>query len=162
VSCAIQGCAGIACSSQLAAADSAIAHAHTRTLGCGCRYTAFAGEGRTLGGGASSSSGGAGSSAAAAAAAAANADAGEWAGVDESQPTTSIQLRLHDGSRMVARLNAAHSVADIRRFIRAARPDLAGASYALLTGFPPAPITDEGQSLEAAGLLNAVINTRPC
>lgn len=31
-----------------------------------------------------------------------NAPAGEWNGVDESQPATSLQLRLADGSRMVS------------------------------------------------------------
>jgi UBX domain-containing protein 1 len=50
-------------------------------------------------------------------------------------------------------------VQDIRRFIRASRPDMP-AAYQLMTGFPPAPIGDESQSLEAAGLLNAVINQR--
>lgn len=119
------------------------------------KYVAFSGSGRTLGG----SSGASSSQAAAAAAAAGSAPPGEWEGVDESQPTTSIQLRLSDGSRMVARMNHSHTVADIRRFIRASRPDVAGA-YALATGFPPAPIADESQSLEAAGLLNAVINQR--
>ncbi len=121
------------------------------------RYVAFAGSGRTLGGGSSS---GAGSSSAAAAAVSANAaPAGEWEGVDESQPTTSVQLRLHDGSRMVARMNASHTVADVRRFIRASRPDLAG-PYSLCSGFPPSPITDETATLEGAGLLNAVMSTR--
>lgn len=38
-----------------------------------------------------------------------------WEGPDESQPTTSIQLRLADGSRMVAKFNLTHTVADIRR-----------------------------------------------
>ncbi|KAF6266706.1 ubiquitin-related domain-containing protein [Scenedesmus sp. NREL 46B-D3] len=116
------------------------------------KYVAFSGAGRTLG-----ASSGAGSSQAAAAAG--SAPPGEWEGVDESQPTTSIQLRLSDGSRMVARMNHTHTVADIRRFIRASRPDMAG-GYTLATGFPPAPIADENQSLEAAGLLNAVINQR--
>eukprot|EP00878_Enallax_costatus_P001620 GHUV01001771.1.p1 GENE.GHUV01001771.1~~GHUV01001771.1.p1 ORF type:complete len:283 (+),score=97.43 GHUV01001771.1:128-976(+) len=117
------------------------------------KYVAFAGSGRTLG---SSSAAGASSSAAAGSS---TADRGEWKGVDESQPTTSIQLRLSDGSRMVARMNTTHTVADIRRFIRAARPDMTG-GYQLLTGFPPAPIADESHTLEAAGLLNAVINQR--
>jgi UBX domain-containing protein 1 len=60
---------------------------------------------------------------------------------------------------MVAAMNHTHTVADIRRFIRASRPDMEG-GYTLATGFPPAPIADENQSLEAAGLLNAVINQR--
>lgn len=79
--------------------------------------------------------------------------------MDESKPTTSIQLRLYDGSRMVARMNTTHTVQDIRRFIRASRPDMSS-SYQLMTGFPPAPVGDETQTLEAAGLLNAVINQR--
>lgn len=120
-----------------------------------CRYVAFSGAGQTLG---TSSSAGASSSQQAAAASSA-APAGEWEGVDESKPTTSIQLRLYDGSRMVARMNTTQTVQDIRRFIRASRPDMA-TSYQLMTGFPPAPIADETQSLEAAGLLNAVINQR--
>ncbi len=55
---------------------------------------AFTGSGRTLGGG---GDGGASSSAPAPAAAL----EGEWEGVNESQPVTSLQLRLMDGSRMV-------------------------------------------------------------
>eukprot|EP00879_Flechtneria_rotunda_P024395 GHRR01025858.1.p1 GENE.GHRR01025858.1~~GHRR01025858.1.p1 ORF type:complete len:205 (+),score=79.73 GHRR01025858.1:322-936(+) len=117
------------------------------------KYVAFAGTGRTLG--ASSSSGASSSQAGTSSA----PPAGEWEGVDESKPTTSIQLRLYDGSRMVARMNAAHTIADIRRFIRASRPDMTG-GYQLLSGFPPAPVGDESQTLEAAGLLNAVISQR--
>lgn len=41
--------------------------------------------------------------------------AGEWEGADETQPTTSIQIRLSDGSRVVARFNYSHTVRDIRR-----------------------------------------------
>jgi UBX domain-containing protein 1 len=57
---------------------------------------------------------------------------------------------------MVARFNHSHTGADIRRFIRASRPDMS-TQYQLTTGFPAAPIADESISLEAAGLLNAVI-----
>ena len=39
--------------------------------------------------------------------------------VDESQPTTSIQLRLGDGTRLVAKFNHTHTVGDIRRFVDA-------------------------------------------
>ena len=45
----------------------------------------------------------------------------QWEGVDESKPTTSLQLRLADGSRMVARFNHSQTVAHIRRFIAASR-----------------------------------------
>ncbi|PNH10780.1 NSFL1 cofactor p47 [Tetrabaena socialis] len=124
------------------------------TPGSGPSSPYFTGSGRTLGG----SAAGASTSAAAAAAAAPASDSGpvEWAGVDESKPTTSLQLRLPDGSRMVARFNHTHLVRDIRRFVRASRPDLT-APYVLMTAFPNKVVEGEEQTLEAAGLLNAVI-----
>lgn len=118
------------------------------------KYIAFGGSGRTLGGGS-----GGGSASTSAAAAPAQQPSGEWEGVDESKPTTSLQLRLYDGSRLVARFNNTHTLADVRRFIRASRPDMA-APYTLGTAFPPAPLTDEAATLEAAGLLNAVLIQR--
>lgn len=39
--------------------------------------------------------------------------------VDESQPTTNIQIRLGDGSKMIAKLNHTHTIADIRQYIEA-------------------------------------------
>lgn len=111
----------------------------------------FTGTGRTLGGG----SAGAGASTSSAAAQE-PLPAGEWEGVDEGKPTTSLQLRLPDGSRMVARFNHTHTVRDIRRFVRASRPDLT-TTYTLMTAFPNKTITSEGETLEAAGLLNAVL-----
>jgi UBX domain-containing protein 1 len=39
--------------------------------------------------------------------------------VDSSQPVTSIQIRLADGTRLVSRMNLTHSVGDIRQFINA-------------------------------------------
>lgn len=39
--------------------------------------------------------------------------------LDPTQPITSIQLRLADGTRMVVRLNHSHSVGHLARFIRA-------------------------------------------
>lgn len=37
--------------------------------------------------------------------------------IDASQPSTTIQVRLSDGSTIVARLNHSHTVADLRRYI---------------------------------------------
>jgi UBX domain-containing protein 1 len=39
--------------------------------------------------------------------------------VDMTAPTTSIQIRLADGTRLVSRMNLTHTVGDIRRFINA-------------------------------------------
>ncbi len=37
--------------------------------------------------------------------------------VDETQPVTSIQIRLANGTRIVQKFNMNHKVADIRNFI---------------------------------------------
>ncbi|KAG6394114.1 hypothetical protein SASPL_144693 [Salvia splendens] len=77
--------------------------------------------------------------------------------VDKSLPSTSIQLRLADGTRMVAHFNHNHTIADIRSFIDASRPG-GTTSYQLQTvGFPPKVLTDLTQTIEQAGLLNSVV-----
>ncbi|KAH8517865.1 hypothetical protein H0E87_005685 [Populus deltoides] len=77
--------------------------------------------------------------------------------LDSSSPTTSIQLRLADGTRMVSRFNLNHSIRDIRAFIEASRPG--GASnYQLQTmGFPPKQLTDPDQTIEEAGIASSVV-----
>ena len=68
-----------------------------------------------------------------------------------------LQLRLLDGTRMVARFNTTHTLADIRGVIDAARPASSG-NYQLQTmGFPPVKLTNLKQTIEGAGLLNAVV-----
>lgn len=77
--------------------------------------------------------------------------------VDDSKPSTSIQLRLSDGTRMVARFNYHHTIVDIRAFIDAARPG-GGSTYQLQAmGFPPKPLNDPMQTIEQAGLINSVV-----
>ncbi|XP_071698316.1 plant UBX domain-containing protein 4-like [Rutidosis leptorrhynchoides] len=77
--------------------------------------------------------------------------------LDSSLPSTSIQLRLADGTRMIAHFNYHHTVADIRAFINASRPD-GSRTYQLQTvGFPPKPLTDPNQTIEQAGLANSVV-----
>ncbi|GAQ82005.1 UBX domain-containing protein 1 [Klebsormidium nitens] len=114
------------------------------------KYRAFVGSGRTLG---STDSEPAPEPAASAPATASSNKSFE---VDESQPFTSLQLRLLDGTRLVARFNHSHTVGDIRRFLERARPG-ATSSYRLVTSFPPKTLTDLDQTIEQAGLLNAVV-----
>ncbi|KAK9014825.1 hypothetical protein V6N11_005963 [Hibiscus sabdariffa] len=78
--------------------------------------------------------------------------------VDESLPTTSIQLRLADGTRMVARFNFCNTVEDIRSFINASRPGSATNYQLQLMGIPPKLLTDPTQTIEQADLANSVQN----
>ncbi|XP_069131958.1 NSFL1 cofactor p47-like [Argopecten irradians] len=80
--------------------------------------------------------------------------------VDQSRPTTSLQIRLADGSRMVAKFNHTHRISDIRQHIIANNPRYAGANFVLMTTFPNKELTDESQTLEQGKLLNAVIVQR--
>ncbi|KAJ9136395.1 hypothetical protein P3X46_033479 [Hevea brasiliensis] len=77
--------------------------------------------------------------------------------VDETLPSTSIQLRLADGTRMIAHFNYHHTVNDIRAFINASRPGSAQNYQLQLMGFPPKVLTDSTQTIEQAGLANSVI-----
>jgi UBX domain-containing protein 1 len=125
------------------------------------KYTAFSGAGRTLGGSAGASGSGASGSGAGAAAAAASAPAvGAWE-VDEAAPVTSIQLRLADGSRVVARFNTSHTVAHIRAFIERVRPGSGATGTLQVGGMPPRTLTDASATLADAGLLNAVVIQKP-
>ncbi|KAI0641683.1 SEP-domain-containing protein [Trametes meyenii] len=80
--------------------------------------------------------------------------------VDQSKPTTSIQIRLADGTRMVARMNLTHTVGDIRNFINASRPENSTRPYVIMTTFPNRTLEDEAQSIQAAGLANSVVVQR--
>ncbi|GMG98703.1 hypothetical protein Nepgr_000543 [Nepenthes gracilis] len=77
--------------------------------------------------------------------------------VDDTLPSTSLQLRLADGTRMVSRFNYHHTIRDIRAFIDSSRPGKTG-DYKLQTmGFPPKQLTDLDQTIEHAGLANSVV-----
>lgn len=117
------------------------------------RQVAFQGVGRTLGSGSPPS--GAAESSDATLNAAPTPSAGLV--VDQSLPSTSIQLRLADGTRMVSHFNFHHTVGDIRAFIDASRPG-GSRNYQLQTvGFPPKKLTDLTQTIEQAGLANSVV-----
>ncbi|CAG8440244.1 3058_t:CDS:10 [Diversispora eburnea] len=80
--------------------------------------------------------------------------------VDESLPVTSIQVRLGDGTRMLARFNHTHTVRDIRNFINASRVGEASRNYVLQTTFPSKELSDESLTIFEASLLNAVVVQR--
>ncbi|XP_078396578.1 NSFL1 cofactor p47-like [Cetorhinus maximus] len=80
--------------------------------------------------------------------------------INDSEPTTSVQIRLADGSRLVQKFNQTHRISDIRQFIIQNRPTFATSSFVLMTTFPNRELTDEEQTLQEAKLLNAVIVQR--
>ncbi|KAJ1985282.1 protein phosphatase regulator [Dimargaris verticillata] len=77
--------------------------------------------------------------------------------VDSSQPITSIQVRLADGTRLVIKLNHTHRIADLRQYILAQRPQDAARPFILQTSFPTKTLTDESQTVKDASLLNSVV-----
>ncbi|KAH9952584.1 hypothetical protein BC827DRAFT_1372186 [Russula dissimulans] len=80
--------------------------------------------------------------------------------VDQTKPTTSVQVRLADGTRMVARMNLTHTVGDLRSFINASRPENIVRPYTLGTTFPNRTLDDDSATIDAAGLRNSVIVQR--
>lgn len=77
--------------------------------------------------------------------------------VDQALPSTSIQLRLADGTRLVSHFNYHHTISDIRAFIDASRPGGRPNYQLQMMGFPPKVLADETQTIEQAGLANSVV-----
>ncbi|KAI4254470.1 MAG: hypothetical protein L6R42_007170 [Xanthoria sp. 1 TBL-2021] len=65
--------------------------------------------------------------------------------IDDSAPTLSIQIRLGDGTRLVARFNTTHTIGDVYDFVRASQTQ--GREFALMTTFPSAELKDMGKVL---------------
>eukprot|EP00096_Caligus_rogercresseyi_P010447 TRINITY_DN3810_c0_g1_i1.p1 TRINITY_DN3810_c0_g1~~TRINITY_DN3810_c0_g1_i1.p1 ORF type:complete len:392 (+),score=149.16 TRINITY_DN3810_c0_g1_i1:86-1261(+) len=82
--------------------------------------------------------------------------------VDDSKPVTTLQVRLHNGTRLLVKLNHSHTVGDLRRYIRLSRPEVASmTSFALLTTFPNKELSNDEETLQDAELLGAAILLRP-
>ncbi|XP_059971783.1 UBX domain-containing protein 2B isoform X3 [Mesoplodon densirostris] len=77
--------------------------------------------------------------------------------IDDSVPTTKIQIRLADGSRLIQRFNSTHRILDVRDFIVQSRPEFATLDFILVTSFPNKELTDESLTLQEADILNTVI-----
>ncbi|KAJ7089558.1 SEP domain-containing protein [Mycena epipterygia] len=80
--------------------------------------------------------------------------------VDQSLPTTSVQLRLADGTKIVCRMNLTHTVLDLRNFINASRPENLTRPYTIGTAFPNRTLDDDTATIQSAGLANSVVLQR--
>jgi len=77
--------------------------------------------------------------------------------VNKAVPSGRIQIRPPSGDRMIGVFNETHTVEDVRTFIVTALPDFAFHPFQLYTVYPNVAITDESQTVKAAGILNAVV-----
>ncbi|KAL0810987.1 hypothetical protein ABMA28_010279 [Loxostege sticticalis] len=80
--------------------------------------------------------------------------------LDEAQPTTTIQFRLADGSRLTGRFNHSHTVSDLHAYISRAEPVYQLQPFALLTTFPSSELKEPAATLAQAGLLNTTLLQR--
>jgi len=80
--------------------------------------------------------------------------------VDDSKPTTNIQVRLADGSRLILKLNHEQTVGTLRQYICTARPQYSSAPFNLATTFPNKELSDDSQTIKDAGLLGAAVLQR--
>ncbi|CAB4065829.1 SHP1 [Lepeophtheirus salmonis] len=72
--------------------------------------------------------------------------ASEQIKVDDAQPSTSLQVRLSNGTRLVVKLNNTHTVSDLRRYITIARPEYASTSFSLQTTFPNKELINDSEN----------------
>lgn len=77
--------------------------------------------------------------------------------VDPNKPTTSIQIRLHDGTRLVARFNEDQTLGDIRRFVSSARPLPSNTNFELSLQFPRQILSEDSKTIRELGLKGSVI-----
>jgi len=80
--------------------------------------------------------------------------------VDDSKPTTNIQVRLADGSRLILKLNHDQTVGTLRQYICTARPQYSSTPFNLATTFPNKELSDDSQTIKDAGLLGAAVLQR--
>jgi len=78
-------------------------------------------------------------------------------GLDTSQPSTQIQFRLSDGSRLIIKANLTHKLSDLRTYINTARPEYASRTYSLMTSFPNKELTNDNETIEQGNLKSATI-----
>eukprot|EP00301_Raphidiophrys_heterophryoidea_P027225 c9554_g1_i1.p1 GENE.c9554_g1_i1~~c9554_g1_i1.p1 ORF type:complete len:373 (+),score=81.48 c9554_g1_i1:27-1121(+) len=73
--------------------------------------------------------------------------------IDECAPITNVSIRIANGTRMIARFNHTHTVADLYAFVRSAQSTRQ--QFELVTTFPHNVLTNMQVTLQDAHLLNA-------
>jgi hypothetical protein len=75
--------------------------------------------------------------------------------LDPAAPTTTLQVRMADGSRKIVKANHGHTILQLRNHIATFTPG--GPNFTLKGGFPPKPLEDVSLTLADAKLLNETI-----
>lgn len=124
-------------------------------------FQSFSGEGQSLGGG--------GSTTATSTTAASEGGGGGGGIIDPTQssaplpldpnlPSTSIAIRLLNGTRMVIKVNTTSPVSEIGQHIGNSSSDATASSpYVLTSGYPPRIVEDLTVSIEEAGLMGSQV-----
>lgn len=82
--------------------------------------------------------------------------------LDESKPKTSIQIRLHDGKKVVGKFNLDHTVKHLCSWIEKTQNLPPNTKYELMHSFPPKPITNLDLTIKEAGLSGESIVQKLC
>ena len=77
--------------------------------------------------------------------------------IDENQETTSIQVKLINGSRLLIRVNLFHTISDIYAHIRHVDCANVQGSFILASGHPLVNLVDMNKTVDEAELKNSII-----
>ena len=111
-------------------------------------YRAFGGSAHTVGGGEAARP-------PASAVVSGSASSRAIAPVDETKERTTIIVKLANGKREKVVLNLTHTVADLQA--KVASLGDGGRGFVLTAGFPPKPLANASETVEAAGLKNSAV-----
>lgn len=123
-------------------------------------FQSFSGEGQSLGGassasgGAAAASGGGGGASAAGGGVIHPSSSSTPLPLDPNLPSTSIAIRLFNGSRLVIKVNTSVPVSEIGHHIG---NQAGGSAYVLTSGYPPRIVEDLSMSIEEAGLMGSQV-----
>ncbi|ESN91149.1 hypothetical protein HELRODRAFT_90406 [Helobdella robusta] len=88
---------------------------------------------------------------------ASNNQAIENMSIDNSQPVTTLQIRLPDGTRLTAKFNHSHTIADVRNYLITSQPSLMARDFTLMTTFPRTELDNLSATLTSANIINSVL-----
>lgn len=78
--------------------------------------------------------------------------------VDYNQPTTKINIRLHNGESITPVFNLTHTLRDIRIYVGNVAP--VNGTYDLIEGFPPKPLSDDSKTIKELRIEGSTLTQR--